>query len=312
MTPEGAAGPAQSWKPFGWQGVSLTVPADWDLVYTRGHRRSGQIRLADSEAVRLEVRWQAGPSKRSPAAAVDAHLQRLRRKARKDGVPFAAHRDLRLGSPVGMQAVCYRWEADRRALAMVSRCTECGRTVHLQMPGPAAAVPKRLARTVFGSLRDHSDGGGTVWRFLDVEFTSPRGFALSRSDLRAGCVRMAFRKGPTRLEFVRASLAQVVLGEQGLAEWFRAFYAKSLKRRKVKLEEAEVRGHPGLQVRGRLWRLLNPLAVVGRRRILRGACWHCTESNRLFICCLDGRVRDEECAAQAVGGFHCCTGEGEG
>ena len=195
-------------------------------------------------------------------------------------------------------------------MAMLSRCNECGRTVHLQMPDPSGPVRKSLARTVFGSLRDHPGDAGTLWRFLDMDFTSPEGYNLSRSDLKAGCVRMEFRKGAARLEFVKASLAQVVLGKRPIGDWFREFYAKQLKRRKVTLEEAEVKGHQGVQVRGRAWRLVNPLAAVGRRRIVSGACWHCQETNRLLICCLDGPAREEDSAAAAVAGLRCCDGEG--
>ena len=44
----------------------------------------------------------------------------------------------------------------------------------------------------------------------------------------------------------------------------------------------------------------------GRRRALRAACWHCEDTNRLFICCYDGPEAQAEMFCQALDGFKCC------
>jgi hypothetical protein len=294
------------YKTFGWQGVTLTVPRQWRLVFMRGDRASGQVRLADEEAVRLEVRWQPAAEGRAPAESVGAYLERLRRRARKEGAELTVQRDLKLASPPGMQVECYRWTADRQALAMLSRCEQCGRLVHLHLWGGPQEQLKGLARTVFASLGEHPDGDTDLWRFLDVEFRAPARLPLKASSLQTGCVRMAFGRRSERLEFVRVSLAETLLRGKGLEGWFRGFYGPSLKRRSFGVEPAEWHGHPGLDVRGRAWLALNPLALIGRRRLLRAACWHCEPTNRLFICRREGRTRDEEAFRRAVEGFNCC------
>ena len=159
MKPRRAAGREQPRKPFGWQGLSLTVPADWDIVYTRGDRRSGHLRLADSESLRLEARWQAGPAKEPASLAVDAYVRGLRKRARKDRVDLTVHRGLGIARPPGMEVECYRWRAREHVMAMLSRCNECGRTVHLQMPDPSGPVRKSLART--SSVPGKSAGTGS-------------------------------------------------------------------------------------------------------------------------------------------------------
>lgn len=294
------------YKTFGWQGVNLTVPSTWELVSTRGDHRSGYVRLADQDSVRLELRWEGGREARSPEHTVNTYLAKLRKDLKERGVDLSIQRDLNLASPAQKDVECYRWVADQQAVAMMSRCTRCGRAVHLQVLGRPEEPLKGLARTVFSSLRDHPEDGTHLWRFFDVEFRSPAELPLARQSLQTGCVRMLFARARTRLEFVRLSLAQVLLAGKDLAEWFRQFYAKSLKRRSFSTRPSDVRGHSGIAVEGRPWLLVNPLRLAGRGRIVRGACWHCQETNRLFICCFDGPKAEARIFPEALEGFRCC------
>jgi hypothetical protein len=101
-------------------------------------------------------------------------------------------------------------------------------------------------------------------------------------------------------------MAEVLLSGTTLGEWFRKFYAASLKRRKVGLREETFRGHPAVAVEGRVWRLMNPLSLLGRRRVLRGICWHCERGNRIMACCFDGPAGDAGMLDEALEAFRCC------
>ncbi len=301
----------KSYKTFAWQGISLTVPSAWDLVFTKGNYEAGHVRLADPTSPRLEMRWQTGRADGSPGDTVGSYLAKLSKKARKEGTELAVQRGLKLASPVEKEVECFRWVAERQALAMLSRCRRCRRVVHLHLLGDADERLRGLARTVFASLRDHPEGETHLWQFLDVKLRSPVGLPLARAKLQAGCIRMTFSRRATRLEFVRASLAEIVLADRDLAQWFREFYRKSLKRRTFSVQAARVKGHSGLEVEGRPWRLVNPLSLVGRRRMLRAACWHCEQTNRLFICSLDGAQKEADLFEPALQGFTCCEGRRE-
>jgi hypothetical protein len=237
---------------------------------------------------------------------VDQYLAKLRRRARKERVELTVARDLNLARPPGKQVECYRWSAHRQALAMLSRCEQCGRIVHVQLLGGPDGLPKSLGRTVFASLRDHSEQGRSAWRFLDVQFEAPAAMRLAAKSLKTGCVRMSLRGGGERLEFVRVSLAQVVLAEQGLEEWFRGFYGPSLRRRRYRVRSAQFRGHAALEVQGRPWLLVSPLALLGKGRVLRARCWHCEASNRILICRHEGPPGRGDTFARAARSFHCC------
>jgi hypothetical protein len=194
-------------------------------------------------------------------------------------------------------------------LSMLSRCGRCGRLVHVRLSGAPWGQLRRLARIVFPSLRDHADDGTHLWNIYDVQLRTPVALRLTGSSLQTGCIRLTFGKGRSRLEFVRVSLAEVLLARQSLADWFRSFYGRHLRRRCFALEDAVVHGHRGLRVSGRPWAVLDVGRLVGSGRLLRAACWHCDASNRLFLCAFDGRQRDVEWFEPAVEAFRCCGEE---
>jgi len=181
--------------------------------------------------------------------------------------------------------------------------------VHVQLLGSPEEGLKGLGRTVFGSLSDHPQDDTLPWEFFDLRFRSPKGLPLTKSVLQTGCIRMIFSRRWTRLEFVRLSLAQVLLADTGLRQWFDGFYAAPLKRRTYRLKEAQMKGHPAVELEGRPWLLVNPLRLAGRARLTRAACWHCEESNRILIVGYDGPKAAADMFGPAVQSFVCC-GEG--
>ena len=290
---------------FGWQGIALTLPDGWDPVVANGDYRTGYVRLADESVVRLEVRWQQA-GQRSPAQMVTAYAEDLARRARKEGQSLEMDRELSLASPPGMECETYSWATDRRVWAILAHSAESGRVFHLHLSSRLEERAKGLARTVFSSLKDHPSDEPLPWRFYDMDFTSPAGMPLLRQSLQSGCIRMVFGRRLERIEFARVSLAEVLLAGKGLDDWFRQFYAASLKRRRVRLKEEAYRGHPGVVVEGRVWLPMNPSALLGRPRVVRGRCWHCEAGNRIMICCFDGPAGNAGLLAGALEGFRCC------
>ncbi len=240
---------------------------------------------------------------------MDSHVARLTKEARKSGLSGKVVRELKLAAPAGKEVECYRWTTDRQLLAMVSLCGECKRMVHVELLGARGEGMKAVARTVFGSLRDHPEDGALPWEFFDLRFRSPAGLPLTRSVLQTGCIRMVFSRRLLRLEFVRLSLAQVLLADKGLKAWFDGFHAAPLKRRRYRMTKQEVKGHPGVRLEGRPWLAMNPQRLIGRARETRAACWHCAESNRILLVGYDGPVACGGMFEEGVESFVCC-GEG--
>jgi len=293
-------------KRFGWQGIGLTIPKGWELVSTRGDYRTGYAGLADDKNVRLEMRWDSAQGTAEPSDAAARHIQALRKEAKKDQTDIAVRRDVKLVSLQGKEIECYEWRAGTQGAGMVSRCDECHRMVHLVVLGDSAEPLRGLSRTIFSSLQDHPEGGGLLWRFYDVAFCSPADLPLQQHELKTGCIRMFFGRARRRLEFARVSIASVVLGQQGLGEWFKGFYGPSLKRWRYKIDEAPSKGHSGVRLAGEAWLVADPGCLLGKRREIRVACWHCEPSNRLFIVRHSAPRGEESVFEQAVSDVQCC------
>jgi len=306
MATRTASRAGRSLKKFGWQGIELTVPADWELVSTHGTHESGYVALADASATRLELKWDVARGGFAPDAAAERYLRHVRSSARKAGQEARIKRGLRLVSLAGKETECYEWSAGRRGVAMVSRCEECGRVVHVMVLGAAEEPLRGLARTVFASLQDHPTDGLLHWRFYDLEFTSPAGMSLARPQLKTGCIRMLFRGRRTELEFVRVSLAQVLLARRTLREWFGELFSSELRSCGGRIVEAQYRGHPCVRVEGRLKLMANPARLIGRGREMRMTGWHCPESNRLLAVRHTAPAGQEATFSRALESLRCC------
>ncbi len=302
----GRSATRRPFKTFAWQGITLSVPENWTLAHIRGGFKAGSVRLADESAVRLEVRWESKASAQSVTSVVTGNLSRVQKKAKRDGHAVTVQRDLNLADPPARDSECYRWATNRQVLAMLSRCSECGRSVHLQVMGSLDERLRSISRTVFASLQDHAEGDCLPWRFMDVRFGSPARLPLETSSLKPGCIRMRFGRRLTKLEYVRVSLAEVLLKRDSLEGWFRGFYAKDMKRRSYRVKEHRVKGHDGIQVQGAPWLVFSPLRLVGRGRLLRAYGWHCEETNRIFICLYDGPERSVDWLEGMRDSMECC------
>jgi hypothetical protein len=308
MPADAGKGGARDFKRFSWEGVRLTVPSDWELVSTRGDRESGYVALADNASMRLQLKWDAVRRDPDPSEVAGRYIAELRKKAKKGKADITINSALNLASLTGKQTECYEWTGAERGVGMVSRCDQCSRMIHLMILGEAGESLRGLARTVFSSLRDHpeDDEAGIAWEFYDVEFRSPADMHLRRKELLTGCIRMLFQKGRRELEFVRTSMAQMLLEGKSLPQWFREFYATELKHWRCRTREAEIKGHQGLNVDARPWMMLDPGRLVGRPRLMRIGCWHCAETNRLFLVRHTGGRDDQDVFDRALQSMKCC------
>jgi len=299
---------ARKWqfKTFGWQGIRVTVPEQWELVGTAGDYGTGYVRLADEKQTRLELHWEKSKKPVDPSGLINLYVGKLAKKAKKQKLQLSVKRDLNLASLKGRKTECYSWTSDIQSLGMLSYCEECGRLVHMHVMGEVREPLRNLARTVFASLADHPEDGKVPWRFYDVEFETPAQMNLRKKDLKTGCIHMLFSARRKELEFVRFSLARILLSDRSLKEWFEEFYSKTLKKYRYRIRQEQIKGHDGLFLQGSpsVWR--NPLELLGRRWVVRTACWYCPKTNRLFVCGCRAASNDEELWREAVESFRCC------
>lgn len=290
---------------FGWQGVRLRVPSEWELGRVDGDMSSGYARLDDARMVRAEVEWRAAPvrgARRPLSDLVDRYIEQLQKKADKSGMDFSVRRQARFLKDKrwleGSEHETFIWEADYRAYNLARACPECQRIVLLRVLAPVGENAEALVNEVLPSLEDHprqSDGDRRFWSVYGMRFLTPEDFVLKEHQLKSGHISLTFEKdgGARTLRIHRLSMAQMLLKDRKLVEWYPSFFNKDLRdfRHTVSAGGGQdnIRGHDSARVHGEprsRWRqILRPLPLVNPRprRYLEGAVWHCSEQNRICV-----------------------------
>ena len=241
---------------FGWQGLSATIPATWNLGHFGGTQKQGQIRIDDEDGPRLEIRWETPPKDVHLATSIEKFLQSLEKAAKKRGAAFEVAPTPRLVSKSRKrkaQLVQFGWVGEREeptahGWGVAWHCAECGRVVvgHMMGRGGENGAEKqdkiqRLAGEVFGSLECHGVGGWQSWSVFSCHVEIPEEFALTRASLMAGRLEwewtrlkkpglFSFLARDERLTLARWSLAAVLLQNQTLEEWADANLARADKK----------------------------------------------------------------------------------
>ena len=284
------------WADFGWQGVCLRVPDEWNLGKVDGDAKSGYARLDDSEIVRAEVEWRETPDRgrRLPVSdLVDRYLEKLEKKAEKTDTPFSVTRKAKFLRDKrwleGTEYEAFTWSADYLAYNLARACPHCGRILLLRVLARLTENLEELADLVFRSVSCHSDDGQRYWSVYGMSFSVPEDFALSKHELKSGNIQMTFEKKNHSCRVQRLSMAQMLLKGTTLQEWYPNFFRKQLRDFSYDVAGTAVGGHEGLRVTGRprsRWRqLLRPLPWLNPRPRyhLDALVWHCEEGNRICV-----------------------------
>ena len=291
------------WADFGWQGIRLRVPEEWNLGRVDGDQKSGYVRLDDAEIVRAEVEWREtkGRSAESVPGLVERYVENLEKKAGKTGISFAVQRRARFLRDKrwleGRDYEVFTWEADFRAynLAIKSRS---GRVLLLRVLAHLDENLEELAEEVFRSLDDQFQDDLWLWSVYGLEFSMPADFKLESQELKSGHIQLSFQKEKDVCRVQRLSLAQMLLKRGELKEWYPVFFKKQLRDMEAELSAEGVREHSGLRVAGKprsRWRqLLRPLPFINPRprQYMDSLVWHCDRANK--ICVVDHLYRKKD------------------
>ena len=272
------------WSSFAWQGIRLDVPDAWNLGAIEGDFRKGYVRLEDDEIVRVEVKWERGRRTTSPERAMAGLLAGMERVAKKRGLKFHSKCGLSLvDRRDDREAECCEWTSDFRAYDMVSRCDVCRRVVLLRVLTRQGESMKREVRRIFNSLTDHALDGRLAWSVYGFGFAAPEAYRLKRSLLTAGRIELSLRRGRDELLAGRVGVPEIALRGRDMETWLREEYEKVLRPWRVRISEAEFKGHAALDVRGkRRWRSAVPGLVSGRPE-LRAKAWRCEQADKIYL-----------------------------
>lgn len=215
-----------------WQGLSFTVPSNWEMAVYKSLRRGGQrIELEDEYSIRLESEWIRADKKR-------LKLKRIMKRYEDAAKPLTLKADEQRDVPnlsTGWHATHFIFketapDASGNRLDIVRHdlvtafylCPDssifCFFLLHI-MPEDREA-PVRLVTRLAESFQDH--GGDTRWPYqlFDIAFRFPREWSLERTQFDIGIKLMLFTWRLRRCYLWHFSCADIFLKDgQTPAEW---------------------------------------------------------------------------------------------
>lgn len=298
---------------LGWQGATITIPENWNLAQFKGTHATGQMRIDDEDAPRLEIRWETPRGDIDIEKSIDKLMTSLARDAKKRGENFE-----RQEKPLVVaksrkrkeRVTNFGWIGDASSMAAQSwgvswQCPDCKRVVVAHILGRGDEKPERvreLAGRVLESLECHGEGGWLTWSVFDMNVEIPDAFRLERAKLVTGRLELDWVRGETggqfgwarrneRLGLTRFSLASILLQNETMAEWARRIICDADKKfRWGKFEEAEVLGCEALLARGS-WKDMRKVVLHRVLDKLRKKTpsqpemrvWHHEEQNKIYV-----------------------------
>ncbi len=280
-----------NWVRVGWQGLSFTMPDDWNIGAIGGEKAQGYLRYDDGDMPRLEIKWaDAGTGFVDLNKVVEKYLREMS-KGKKSRTEVS--RDVKLASKRKMRGKkapqFFAWKGETQGFGAAWFCPDCHKTVILQVMGRLDEPVQAMAEQVILDLEDHPREDWILWSAYGFDFYSPKDFVLASQKLMAGLIEIGLAQGDEQLHASRWGMANVILRRQSLLDWGKRELAKRLKKFDAQYTETTHRGHDAILIEGRtalpqekLKSFVDHVRGKGFPDRVKALLWHCPESNKLF------------------------------
>jgi hypothetical protein len=280
------------WWQVGWQGLTLSVPEEWNIGAIGGERQQGYLRLDGPDMPRVEIKWaDAGTGFVNVTGLVDKYLKEVQKGKKADrptvdrNVKFVSKRKLK--DKKGLE--CFSWQSDSQGWGAAWYCPDCHRTVIIQIMGTLQEPVQKLAERIITGMDDHAEGDWVTWATYGFSCQTPSDFKLTGQKLMAGLIELSFARDKEQLHLIRYGMANLALKGKTLIEWGQKEPGKRLKKFSCTNTENTFRGHPNVQIDGQT---VLPNEKVGSfvqhclgktyPDRVRAHLWHCEDSNRIY------------------------------
>ncbi|MCZ6678174.1 MAG: hypothetical protein O7E52_13085 [Candidatus Poribacteria bacterium] len=284
------------WTTFGWSGITVEIPVDWELSGLSGDEKSGYLRLDDSEMPRLELKWSEAKRKKPDLQGVlDEYFKLVRKNYKRKDAHLHIQRDVKLIKDEqffeGREVVFFSWKGEYRASGVIFHCQTCKRITIVQVMGHLKENIRATTIQILESIQDHPTGQATLWSAYQLNVEVPRRYRLDKHKLLSGYLLFSFVDGSRRVSIERYGIADVVLKEHDLESWFRSKYAKAIRGYGFSIESSSDDSDERLALIGEQTRLIDhvPMAPalmidkVMRRKTFAANLWRCYRSNRIYV-----------------------------
>lgn len=204
---------------FAWDGVSFSVPADWNLSCYSYQNNVVTLRMEDDYMVRMETDWVR------PASRPDLSRVRDRYARASEGLRQAAEAAEDIADlPPGWVASLYDMPGDRRLVTAFHLAPDgalfCFFKLHFENTGRRR--PCETIGLIASTFRLHGEER-VPWKFYDVSFNLRREFRLVNTSFVAGRKHLYFDWRMRRLHVWFFSLADLLLKDRRLEAWAAEF-----------------------------------------------------------------------------------------
>lgn len=307
-----------NWIKFGWQGITVEIPEDWELSGLSGDFANGYIRLDDAQMPRLEIKWSKSKRKKPDLNKVlDEYFQLVRKNYKKRKESLNIKRNVNLVKDESFfedrEVAFFNWKSDVRANGAIWYCHECRRIVIMQVLGRPKESMLNDTLRILTSATDHPAGHTNLWSAYQLSVSIPRRYKLDKQKLMSGYLLLSFADGSRKIAVERYGLADVLLKSVDLEMWFRNTYKKAFAGYGFSIEKEEAEIDERITITGSKSRLtdripMSPVLLldkIARRNILSAQIWRCHQSNRIFAVRTISKVDAPKTAREIAASIQC-------
>jgi len=291
-----------SFKIFGWQGIELEIPEEWELAEETGNYMRGYIRLDDVANPRVRISWMVITKSKAKDPAYEAVKKVKSELKKKDkGVKFIRDTKIKICGH-SSRYLHWRGSGDRAELEGCGLFWFCPQTMRGITVVFAFRTDEywniRLAiERAVKSIVCHSNGL-RKWTAFGTELSIPQDFHLLERKYDLKHLHLLFASKSAHFMFDRLNFANLITSKKykSLKGWFKKEYRKEVERRFkcsrwIKIEKASFHGHEGI-----LAKALSKKSIIQRRiYVSESHIWLCEETDKIFALTA---VREHESAPE--------------
>lgn len=204
------------WKLVAWNGVSMRVPAQWEV----GSLGTSYLQLEDEMGPVLELKWQ----QLKRFFSHKAHLKKLARlSSSTPGLDFeVTHLPDEWQHPLRhFEARSFKWQGQEvSGKGAILYCSNCAKATLLQFYQKGGRDDSLVPVEVLQTFRDHSEDGMVIWALFGLRALTPQRFGLVRFRFHPGHYQLEFKCRQEHITLSRWGPADVLLKEGDLLDWF--------------------------------------------------------------------------------------------
>jgi len=276
-------------KAFGWQGIELKIPQDWELSEETGSYKQGFIRFDDTADPRLRISWRVLDKYKGKDPAHEA-LERTKKEIEKKdkGVRFIRETKLKI-SDHPSRYVHWRGSGERSLVEGCGLFWHCPETKRGFASVFAFRTDEywnlRLAiQRVVRTISCHSNGP-RLWTAFGLNMNIPQDFHLLERQYDLKCLHLLFSSAYGYFMIDRYNFGRSLKKEdRDLTDWFERNCKKKIERlfkcsQWGKIKKAHFNDHEGFLIQA-----FSKRTVLQRTKSMsESRVWHCEDKDKIYV-----------------------------